>query len=778
MTTAKRQPIAPDIFRSTHFNVLLPSLAMGGAERSVVETLQGLSKSPATAKLFVMNDVKPAYDCEGIAHTKVYRLQGMDLETKLRTVAFETLASPTPVVFTHMVHAQHLRPLWRLGVFTIPVIQNSRPSWQDEPSAFNDPQVPFVVAVSEDVAEQLRAAGCPKPVIALRHELQRWFTAEELQAQRRKIRELHAVPDNTLLIGMVGEFKSQKAYTRAVRVLAEIRQHQNAKLMILGGWDHHWGNGRAAFTAACKQALDLGVMPDLLTPGPVKDVGPYYAAFDVFLNTSIYEGLSVAALEAVNAGCLIVSADAGGNRECLPPDAVIVRDSSDISAYVSGIAQVLSKGHRLVPAPPPDLDLVPRLWSMLGQYGVSDLFPENQNKDGVLFLSDNLNLGGAPRSLVNLLCGLPRDGRTWLGVLHSINHQAFLDELESAGVPVFSLRSASGYLDHVEQILAMVRRTGAGTVVFWNVNARVKLLLAKVLAQARIKLIDVSPGPWLFEDMDQQIDFQRRITFYAPAYFERLDHFVSKYKGGYPPGLALPARKLSVIPNGVPPMTGNAQAGKHLKRGKDREFLIGTCCRIMPSKRIDYFVSMLAELNQLLPGVKMTLVGAAHPQYEDYWRSIQKLIRELGVTNLHFAGPQADVASYLRQFEVFIMLGTDHGCPNASLEAMSAGLPIVAARHGGTREQVIPGVNGFLVSDQNPKEMARRVRTLLLNPAMRRKFGQAGRKIVNQKFSMDLMVERYSQLLGITKKGKKNRPQSGGVLKNFPKESIKPLPNP
>jgi len=53
-------------------------------------------------------------------------------------------------------------------------------------------------------------------------------------------------------------------------------------------------------------------MPDLLAPGQVRDIEPYYAAFDVFLNTSIFEGLSVATLEAVQAGCPIVTADAGG----------------------------------------------------------------------------------------------------------------------------------------------------------------------------------------------------------------------------------------------------------------------------------------------------------------------------------------------------------------------------------------------------------------------------------------------------------------------------------
>jgi glycosyltransferase involved in cell wall biosynthesis len=58
-------------------------------------------------------------------------------------------------------------------------------------------------------------------------------------------------------------------------------------------------------------------------------------------------------------------------------------------------------------------------------------------------------------------------------------------------------------------------------------------------------------------------------------------------------------------------------------------------------------------------------------------------------------------------------------------------------------------VNGFLVSDQNPKEMAHRVRLLLTNPKMRRDFGQAGRKISLEKFSMERMVQHYQALFNM-----------------------------
>jgi glycosyltransferase involved in cell wall biosynthesis len=748
---AVRQPVCIEPADDLHINILLPSLAVGGAERTVLETLQGLAGRAPTAKILLFREIEPHYELKKIGRAKVSFLDRHDVSDKLRRVALEVLASPSPVVFTHLVSARYLRVLWDLGVSTVPVVHNSQPSWQDQPQAFDHPRVPYVVAVSENVAQQMQAAGCPKPIVTIRHESQRWYSLDELKSHRKEMRARYNIPDHVLLIGMVGEFKSQKAYTRAVRVLAEMKRFQPCKLIILGGWDHEWGNGRAAYTATCRQALDLGVMADLLTPGSVPDVEKHYAAFDIFLNTSVYEGLSIATLEAARAGCPIVSADAGGNRESLPEEAILVADSSDIGAYVAGIKQSLVRDSRIVPVRPPDPDLVPRLWSLLGQYGCGGKTEVESSLHRPLFVTDNLNLGGAGRSLVNLLCRLPGSCKPWLGVLNETNHPAFLEELEAAGIPIFSFQSASSYLDRTERILNMRRRLNANTIVFWNTDARVKLMLAKILPASQVRLIDVSPGPWLFEDMDRNIDLQRRIAFNAPSYFDRLDHFVAKYAGGTPQPLSMPPNKVSVIPNGVPNLAKSTHATvelpANLPPNLDPSLVIGTCCRILPSKRIEYFVDMMAEMNRRMPGVTMVLVGAANRRYEKYQKDILARMRSAGVSNIIFAGQQANVIPYLRAFRVFVMLGTDHGCPNASLEAMSLGLPIVTARHGGATEQVEDRVNGFLVSEDKPTEMAHRVRMLLTNPAMLRSFGEASSRIARERFSMELMVKRYTQLL-------------------------------
>ena len=741
-----RQPISPTFVADRHLNVFVPSLTLGGAERIVMESLQGLGNM-ATVKLFVYRQASPCFDCSGLSNTQVIRLYEHHADDRLRVLALEVLSSGSAVLFTHMIKAQDLRVLWDYGVQTIPVVHNSQPSWQDPPSAFNHAHVPFVIAVSDHVAAQLRAHGCPCPVITVRHELQRWRSVDELEKNRAAIRDQYGIADDTLLIGMVGEFKAQKAYTRAVRVLAAVQQEQAAKLMILGGWDHEWGHGRAAYTATCRQALDLNVVADVLTPGRVQNTEVYYPAFDVFLNTSVYEGLSIATLEAAQFGCPIVTADAGGNAESLPPQAVVVSDTSQIDAYVDGIERALDRNSRLVPQRPSDADLIPRLWYFLSEYGADDSRCESRAEDLVVFLTDNLNVGGAPQSLVTLLTARQSETRPWLGVMNASNHQAHLDKLAAAAVR--SLRSgAQGYLDRTERCLHMIRRLRARIIVFWNLDARIKLLLAKVLSPSSVRLVDVSPGALMFDELNARTEFQRRIAFTQAQYYERLDRFVAKFEGGGPADGLLAKEKLTIIRNGVPDPVRTSQRDlrKLLPPGADPELVIGTSCRIVPDKRLEFLVAMMAELNLKLSGVHLVIVGGLHPAHQSYWEAVQAYRSRRGVTNIIFAGHQQDVVPYLSCFKLFVMVSDRQGCPNASLEAMTLGLPIVANANGGTAEQIVHGFNGFLVSDEDPADMAQQVLYLLTNKQVRKQFGEASRCLVQERFSMTQMVRGYTDL--------------------------------
>jgi glycosyltransferase involved in cell wall biosynthesis len=734
----------PDIL---HLNVALPGMNLGGAERLVHDLVSGLQTTAVTSKLFLLHDAPLGYGTDGIVGCEVVRLEGQPSPARMQTIASKTLSSNTPAVFTHMLRVADLEILARSGARVVPVIHNSQPGWQDPPQAFDRLDAPFLVAVSQAVKDQLLALGCCTPIVVVRHEVWRPRpSAQDAEAERLTIRRRHGVPDDMLLIGMVGQFKAQKAYTRAVRVLHKVQERAPARLMIVGDWDHAWGSGRAAYTATCRQALELGVMPDLIMPGAIQPVEPYYSAFDVFLSTSVYEGLSIAMLEAQARGCPVVTADAGGNAEALGPTDRLIEDATDAEVCARAIWDASGEKRRVLRPPPPDASLVPRLWALLGRYGAPAPAPRSATPPFTLVLTENLNIGGPQRSLANLLARWRRPRSIAVAVLEPLLSPDFYYRIEDAGIEVFGLETARTTMERCEHVLRLVERLGATTLAFWNVPAPLKFALAKVLEVHPLRLIDVSPGPMLRDELMAAAADSRRLSLSLSEYFARLDCFVSKYRDGLPPELydALPS-KARVIPNGVP--LPDAGTTGPLSRGRAR-LAIGACCRIVPSKRLELLVDAMDILAERLPEATLTIVGAADPWHADHAAFIADKIGRAGLGNIRFVGAHADVGPFLRDFSVFVMLSDDQGCPNASLEAMAAGLPVVANNSGGVGEQVIDGVNGFLLPADDPAEIAAALRTLLLDPELRASFGAAARRHVERTFSMERMVAGYEEAFG------------------------------
>ena len=719
-------------------NIMVASLALGGAERIVCEIVSALQERGQAGKLFVLWDVSPHYEMHSSGSFDVHEFRsGSPREERLPETAARVLASGTNLLFTHLIHVSDLRVLWGAGIRTVPVIHNAPEGWQDPVESYASGHVPFVVAVSDSVARELRERGCTVPVITVRHELQRWFSDDNARENRLRIRKQYGIAPGTFLIGMAGNFKAQKAYPRAARVLAEVRKMRPAKLMILGSWDHDYGYGRVTFDVFRRLVEELGVEEDVLLPGAIDDIDSYYCAFDAYLNTSVYEGLSVALLEAQQWGCPIVAADVGGNAEALVDGAALVRDPTDIAAYVDALLR-LQPAERSVAEKPAYPYLVPRIWSLLGAYGAEDVRP----RAGVLFVTNNLNMGGTQSSLTNLLVDMPDKSGVTVCVLGAIHRRQFLDELTLARVPVISFDKPANIVDSAERVLKVIHQLHARTLCFWNADACVKLLVSKILAGTSVRVVDVSPGGPLFNELDETHSFQRRIAYREAEYAARLDTFVCKCQvGSSHPRLANWNTKIVVIPNGV----RTADRPQVIGSSPEIAMRIGTCGRVAPENRIEFLMESFAIVARRIGDASLTIVGEAQAGHHRYREFLLDQARHLGLKNLHFVGPTHDVNSHLRSFRVFVTAFNGEGCSNAVLESMAAGTPVVAAASDSNRELIRNGVDGFVVS--NPQEMAAKIEILLTRPELADSMGRASASTVRQHFSMSKMVNRYRSVL-------------------------------
>jgi glycosyltransferase involved in cell wall biosynthesis len=122
---------------------------------------------------------------------------------------------------------------------------------------------------------------------------------------------------------------------------------------------------------------------------------------------------------------------------------------------------------------------------------------------------------------------------------------------------------------------------------------------------------------------------------------------------------------------------------------------------------------------------------------------IERKAAMLGLADrTQFLGVRSDISRLLRRAAIFALPTHWEGFPLSILEAMRAGLPVVASDVNGIPEAVIHGSNGFLVARGDVKGFAHALETLLTNEDLRDQMGRAGRRIFEQRFIAEHMLRK------------------------------------
>jgi glycosyltransferase involved in cell wall biosynthesis len=173
-------------------------------------------------------------------------------------------------------------------------------------------------------------------------------------------------------------------------------------------------------------------------------------------------------------------------------------------------------------------------------------------------------------------------------------------------------------------------------------------------------------------------------------------------------------------------------------------FVVAVLGRISPWKGQELLVRALA----LVPGAVAVVAGDAWPGEEHRVAALTGLAARLGVSDrLRMLGFRDDVGTVLGAADVVAVPSTQPDpLPNAALEATAAGCCVVAAAHGGLPEIVRDGVTGRLVEPGDAGALARALRELAADPAVRERLGAAAAADVGVRFAPALALERTQAL--------------------------------
>jgi glycosyltransferase involved in cell wall biosynthesis len=418
----------------------------------------------------------------------------------------------------------------------------------------------------------------------------------------------------------------------------------------------------------------------------------------------------------------VVATEVGGQSEIRHPLLRLVPADSPAGDFAALLADLPVRAELRADAAP----RFPRAWSLTTSWRRAAGTPLD-----TIFVTANLNAGGAQRSLVNLAGEIAHRHRFAIAVCGETTHPAFPACLSAAGVESFRPAATADPFEVAEGVLARATSAGARNVCFWNADARVKLLVAR-FAPPRMRLVDVSPGAYAYEELFRAGSLGQAIAFGPDDFHRRLDALVTKFDDRTHP----PCRRVEVIPNGVKlrnPARGLPVAPRFLASG-----------RIAPSKRLEAILEAFGTIATRFPGSRLDVVGQAEPRHRDYLASLMAMAGDLPVA-FHGAAPGLEFLD--EPFTALVVLGTNQGCPNAVLEAMAAGIAVIANDSGGTRELVRGGETGWLLPEAcSVRELAEAMAEAAGDARHALLLGRAARSHVARHHSLDAMAVRYLSL--------------------------------
>jgi len=209
-------------------------------------------------------------------------------------------------------------------------------------------------------------------------------------------------------------------------------------------------------------------------------------------------------------------------------------------------------------------------------------------------------------------------------------------------------------------------------------------------------------------------------------------------------GLRLRGRGLQTIPNGVPSPEGDGRRVRSELGVDESVFLILAVGNLYSVKGHDILIRALALVAQRRPDLPW--VAAIAGRGEEH-ASLLALSDSLELSDrVRFLGVRSDVGALLNGADIFVHPSRSEGMPLSVIEAMRAGLPVIASEVGGLREMIAGGVDGELVPSEDPQALASQLERLLECPRERARLGSAARVSSDHRFGVDSMVEQYLQL--------------------------------
>lgn len=362
----------------------------------------------------------------------------------------------------------------------------------------------------------------------------------------------------------------------------------------------------------------------------------------------------------------------------------------------------------------------------------------------VLLVVDSLDVGGAERQVVELASALAQRG-------HSVTLAC---SVEGALAP-FAQRAGV----EVQPLLHRLIKRRPSLRYTWELaklihRGRFHLVHAHMFASALASACaTLGTGIPLVITEHSQAAWRSRSAWWCSRWsYSQAKHVITvsrEIKWRLVEQEGVPYDRVSVIMNAVPAAPDQFVVGAlNLPGVPQSSPLVGVAARLQPEKGVMYFLQAAAFILRCLPQVHFLVIGDGPLR-----KALQAYVEQLGIQeHVHFLGFRLDARAIVGLLDVLVVPSLSEGTPLVTLEAMAAGVPVVASMIGGIPEQIRHQQEGLLVPSGDAQALGEAVLQLLNNPTWMRRLGQAGKRRVFSQFRLETLVEQtedvYRTVLG------------------------------
>jgi len=365
----------------------------------------------------------------------------------------------------------------------------------------------------------------------------------------------------------------------------------------------------------------------------------------------------------------------------------------------------------------------------------------------IVHVMHRFDVGGMENGIVNLINHMPPDAyRHAIVALTKVTD--FRKRIRRDDVEFFALDKQPGHALWIyPQLFRLFRQLRPAIVHTRNLGA---LEVAVPAWAAGVPARIHGEHGRDFDDLDgscKKNQWIRRIYRPFVTYYIALSGDLEQY---LTQAVGIPAKRVIQIYNGVDAARFHPAARRAPIPGcpfnDEGLWIVGTVGRMQVVKNqtdlARAFVRAIQTAPELRQRLRLVMIGDGPLRGESL-----ALLEQAGCADLAWLpGERNDVPDILRGLDCFVLPSLAEGISNTILEAMACGVPVIATDVGGNAELIVAGTTGTLVASGAVSPLAAEILRLSQQDEKTREMGKSGRRLVEQKFSMEAMVRQYQSL--------------------------------